>query len=477
MVAGEYVDYSNKRRITLVEINKTGDVIWSKSYEIGETNHLGEIIWYNGYYYITGTISDNGKDDIIFLKVDINGNIIDKCNDLVKSIDISVKNLNRFSSDVTIEKYNDDTPLSFNTPSVETIIIKEENICKKDCVDTCLIAPDASLVILDSQCKQDSFILNFEICNLGEHTIPINTPVSIYTRNPLTQNSNLIALFYIPDSIPKNNCKQYSYVIKSPGDITIYAFVNDNGNSMTPFTPDIDLPNTGILECNWDNNLGSLSLRESKTKKLDLGNDTTMCISGIVNLNAGSGFESYKWNDGSTDSIFTAWNPGKYWVEVVDYCGNIQFDSIEIRVDPATIIDLGDDISICFGESVEFDLDGFQNYQWTPKEIFDCDNCSKVSIKPKEDVEIIVNANDKKGCYTSDTISIFVYDEKHIRLPNDTTINLGDKIRIIPEFVDNELYSYNWSPDEGLSCFDCYSPEAFPLKTTKYTLELTDENG
>ena len=202
-----------------------------------------------------------------------------------------------------------------------------------------------------------------------------------------------------------------------------------------------------------------------------------MCISGIVNLNAGSGFESYKWNDGSTDSIFTAWNPGKYWVEVIDRCGNIQFDSIEIRIDPATVIDLGDDISICFGESVEFDMNGFQNYQWTPKEIFDCNDCDKVSIKPKEDVEIIVTANDKKGCYTSDTIKIFVYDEKHIRLPNDTTINLGDKIRIIPEFIDNESYSYNWSPDEGLSCFDCYSPVAFPIKTTKYTLELTDENG
>ncbi len=702
MVSGNYKYLDDNRKLLLFKINKKGELIWSKSYKVGNSCGDSKVKYKNGILYYIGTSIDNDDKDIFILKLDINGKPIADCDIENKDVDMILTDFGVFKENISVNYVTHTMPYTNLDLKSFTPDLIEEDICKKDCFDTCSIAPDASLVILDSQCKQDSFILNFEICNLGEHTIPINTPVSIYTKNPLTQNSNLIAQFYIPDSIPKNNCKQYSYTIKSPGDITIYAFVNDNGNSTTPFTPDIDLPNTGILECNWDNNLGFLSLRESKTKKLDLGNDTTMCISGIVNLNAGSGFESYKWNDGSTDSIFTAWNPGKYWVEVIDRCGNIQsdtiniiidketiidlgedlniclgdeisfnlqgfdsiswsingeiinclneceinlkpdsnttvfvtanddngcystdtvnitvdistvidlgedlnicpeeeisfnlqgfdsiswningeiinclneceinlkpdsnttvfviandvngcystdtvnievydnsdildlgndttmcvtgiinlnagsgfesyrwndgstdsiftvwnpgkywvevidrcgniqFDSIEIRIDSSTIIDLGDDISICLGESVEFDMNGFHNYQWTPKEIFDCNDCGKVSIKPKEDVEIIVTANDKKGCYTSDTIKIFVYDEKHIRLPNDTTINLGDKILIIPEFVDNESYSYNWSPDEGLSCFDCYSPVAFPLKTTKYTLELTDENG
>ena len=47
---------------------------------------------------------------------------------------------------------------------------------------------------------------------------------------------------------------------------------------------------------------------------IDLGDDTVFCGSPYV-LNAGSGFSSYLWQDGTTDSVITVNNSGLYFVE------------------------------------------------------------------------------------------------------------------------------------------------------------------
>ncbi len=477
LIGGDYI-YSNKNRNQLVyKIDKSGKLIWAKSYQLGTSTNLNSMKIKNGYLYCMGTVTNINDKDMYILKLKLDGSLPIDCSIDVVDPGLMEKAFNFFSEPIKIKDLSNNMPYENRSFTEQNINLIENNICKKDCVDTCLLAPDASMIISDAQCKQDSFIINFEICNQGNYAIPINTPVSFYSQNPLTKKSKLIGIFYIPDSIPKDVCRDYFYTIKSLGDITIYGFVNDNGTLKTPYLPDVEMPNTGILECNWDNNLGFLELREAKSKILDLGNDTTMCISGIVNLNAGGGFESYLWNDGSTDSIFTAWNPGKYWVEVIDMCGNTQIDSIEIIVDPATKIDLGEDLSICKGETIEFEVNGFVNYQWQPQKVFDCNSCNKVTVKPEEEVKIIVVASDENGCYSTDTLDITVFNTGNIHLPEDTTIYLGDKIKIIPQFPDSSKYKYSWTPDEGLSCVDCYSPEAFPLKTTKYTLQVSDENG
>ncbi len=44
--------------------------------------------------------------------------------------------------------------------------------------------------------------------------------------------------------------------------------------------------------------------------ELNIGNDTLICNGDSLVLNAGGGFESYLWQDGSTDSIFIVTEPG-----------------------------------------------------------------------------------------------------------------------------------------------------------------------
>ncbi|MEI6950879.1 hypothetical protein V9K67_27110, partial [Paraflavisolibacter sp. H34] len=45
---------------------------------------------------------------------------------------------------------------------------------------------------------------------------------------------------------------------------------------------------------------------------LHLGGDTLLCTNTRILLNAGSGFASYAWQNGSTDSVFTVTAPGTY---------------------------------------------------------------------------------------------------------------------------------------------------------------------
>ncbi|MDI6832879.1 MAG: T9SS type A sorting domain-containing protein [Bacteroidales bacterium] len=70
---------------------------------------------------------------------------------------------------------------------------------------------------------------------------------------------------------------------------------------------------------------------------INLGNDTTINISDTININAGSGFNSYLWNNGSTDSLITVYGSiGQgiytYYVNVTDTNGCSNSDTIIITI-------------------------------------------------------------------------------------------------------------------------------------------------
>jgi len=61
----------------------------------------------------------------------------------------------------------------------------------------------------------------------------------------------------------------------------------------------------------------------------DLGPDTLFCEGMVILLNPGP-FVSYLWQDNSTDSTFTVYQPGTYIVQVTGPCGEVGIDTVEI---------------------------------------------------------------------------------------------------------------------------------------------------
>ena len=95
----------------------------------------------------------------------------------------------------------------------------------------------------------------------------------------------------------------------------------------------------------------------SGTNLLDLGADTTLiCDGSTQTLDAGTGFTSYLWNDGSTSQTLSANTAGTYIVTGTDANGCTSSDSMVIDI---LNVDITlNDTTICEGNSIGLTLDG-----------------------------------------------------------------------------------------------------------------------
>lgn len=97
-----------------------------------------------------------------------------------------------------------------------------------------------------------------------------------------------------------------------------------------------------------------------------LGNDTLICQGSSITLNAGAGYTSYLWQDGSTNQTHTVNTSGQYKVTVTNSNGCSTSDSITVNIAaPVASLNLGMDIISCNGGVIVIDAgNGFSTYQW-----------------------------------------------------------------------------------------------------------------
>jgi len=62
----------------------------------------------------------------------------------------------------------------------------------------------------------------------------------------------------------------------------------------------------------------TIHIYEDLKPDIDLGNDTSICIDESITLEVNKGFEDYLWSDNSTMNNITVYNPGVFWVRVVE---------------------------------------------------------------------------------------------------------------------------------------------------------------
>ncbi len=207
------------------------------------------------------------------------------------------------------------------------------------------------------------------------------------------------------------------------------------------------------------------------TDTLDLGPDVILCQDSIVIFNAGSGFVSYLWQDGSTDSTYSANVPDVYWVEVVDSCGGIQRDSVLLTVSLLADTQFPD-VSICLGQSLTYTLSGFNSYLWSPTAGLDCDTCATVIIQSNTTTTYSLLAQSNAGCILTDTFTINVGLVANLSLADTTICPHGSLTYSVPGFD-----TYRWMPAGSLSCDTCATVIIQPNTTTTYTLLAQNSSG
>ncbi|MEP7128709.1 MAG: gliding motility-associated C-terminal domain-containing protein, partial [Chitinophagales bacterium] len=188
-----------------------------------------------------------------------------------------------------------------------------------------------------------------------------------------------------------------------------------------------------------------------------LGQDTTICEGTAAVFDAGNGFASYNWNDGSHDNSIQATAEGMYWVKVADLSGCSASDTIvisEVFQNPENFLPA--DSVVCGKFFRLITVPGYATYQWSNHFTSDTATFTLPGL-------YTLQVTDENGCIGYDEIVFESACEKALIMPNAFTPNgdgLNDVLKpvLLDEIVDYELKIFNrWgrlifsskNPDNG----------------------------
>ena len=151
-----------------------------------------------------------------------------------------------------------------------------------------------------------------------------------------------------------------------------------------------------------------------------LGNDTTLCEGETLTLDATTaGATSYNWQNGaSTDSTFNVTESDRYGVEViVNGCSGT--DSINVNFNPLPIVNLGNDATLCPGETRILDAttNGATSYLWQDASTNPTFNATGPD---NYGVEVMVN-----DCSGMDSVELSLNPLLTVNLGNDAVLCQG----------------------------------------------------
>jgi gliding motility-associated-like protein len=154
---------------------------------------------------------------------------------------------------------------------------------------------------------------------------------------------------------------------------------------------------------------------------VNLGGNKILCKGNAITLDAGAGFASYHWSDGSTNQTLEVDVGGTYSVTVINKCGDIGTSLINIEQASAPEITLGPD-TLVFTKSYVL-YAGTENYRlkWS-------DNSSDTALTIHSSGEYWVEVTNNCG---STIDSIYVeFRNPYVFIPNILTPN-GDNLNDI----------------------------------------------
>ncbi|MDX6181606.1 T9SS type A sorting domain-containing protein [Flavobacterium sp. Fl-77] len=132
------------------------------------------------------------------------------------------------------------------------------------------------------------------------------------------------------------------------------------------------------------------------------GSDASIVVTPV----AGIAPYSYLWNTGETSNILSNAKAGTYTLELKDNKGCIINETYIIENPPKEVIDLGEDVTLCFDQTLTINAtisDDQAKYLWTSDKGF---TSNKAMITVSEAANYTVVVTNRLGCEATDTIKI-----------------------------------------------------------------------
>ena len=157
--------------------------------------------------------------------------------------------------------------------------------------------------------------------------------------------------------------------------------------------------------------------------QVHLIDDTTICDGEKIILHASSS-GSYTWNTNEYSSEIEIHEPGLYSLETENAYGCKGADSMYLFVQDLPIVELGNDTTICRGESILFDTKNIGLiHDWNTG-----DSSHQITINYEGMYHVTIT--DYVGCSKTDSIELFVNELPNLHLGNDTSICEGESIHL-----------------------------------------------
>lgn len=328
---------------------------------------------------------------------------------------------------------------------------------------------DGNLVIDTIYCDGNMTTLAFTVCNTGLVDIPATFPYTIYCGSPEEPGAVVMQSNRVNVTIQPDECRQFTFsTANNSCNGQYFILLNDDSSIAPPFDIADVMPIGAFAECNYLNNVDSVSF-EVEELIVEIAGDTAICNGQSTMLYSTYSHDNYLWSTNETDSTIEVNTEGWYWLEVEGECGIIERDSIYVLSLPNNIppVDLGNDTVICTSGIVVLDASvGPYTYRWNTGE-----TNSRITIWDTGTYRVTVS--DDCGNEVVDEININYADLVRLIIGVDTAICLGDSIVLTMPGPG----SYSWGPSTQISCIDCDTVVVFPMQTTTYYGVFADENG
>jgi gliding motility-associated-like protein len=176
---------------------------------------------------------------------------------------------------------------------------------------------------------------------------------------------------------------------------------------------------------------------------LSLGSDSSLCQNNTYVLNTNLTNATFNWQDNTSNPTYTVTQQGFYWVEATTNTGCYVSDSINILYNPLPIVNLGNDTTLCQGNSITINTNNTNSsFVWQ-------DNSSNPSYTVTQQGNYWVNVT-TSGCSSSDSITVNYIPLPIVSIGNDTTLCAGNTL-VLNASTSNA--SYNWQDNSTNSTF------------------------
>lgn len=225
-------------------------------------------------------------------------------------------------------------------------------------------------------------------------------------------------------------------------------------------------------------------------KQINLGVEVSSCKDTVIVLDAGAGFKSYQWQDGSIEQIRTVSTAGNYSVTALNFCdqpirGNFSYRKIQpvpFTVTPA-------EVNLCSGNIINFEASGGDFYSWQPASLFNNPQGSNPTgnFSSDQNVQLYIIDN---FCGRDTVINIPVTikkGEQKLVMPNAFTPNNDGKNDLFKPFMTGNIKIYDlqvynrwgqliYKSQNALSGWDGKMNNQFqPEGTYIYVIKVEDE--